>query len=266
MPAYNTGFVENVIVSGSRRYNQILVLLTNTGTTSGSAFLEGLYTATGVNQHFASEGFNLVSQSNAIRTFSVALVDFFDVQIIASIQGISMEVFGISSTGQYTTLPVQELPVRRITADYREDITLTGDDFAALSFRRRSAFTRPRQYAAALLPQSIEILATRPIRYKLVLGGTVDGTYSLFPTPTTQLSETETALTVNYTCTTVTGGEVVYQGQGAGLSGAYTNIPEDLLANRLLKPLPPDTAITLVVSSLTGTDKVAVTFRMEEQW
>ncbi|MFD2882122.1 hypothetical protein ACFTAO_49925 [Paenibacillus rhizoplanae] len=70
---------------------------------------------------------------------------------------------------------------------------------------------------------------------------------------------------VNYTCTTVTGGRMLTQGIGSGISGAYQNVAVNLLNQRLaydLQLLP----VTLVVSSLAGEDNVAATFRMSEQW
>lgn len=268
MPTYSTGYVENPSVSGVRRFNSIVMLLTNSATTSGTAFLESFYVATvsGANQPFAAEGFDMTSQTHAVRNFSVSTMDYFVVQTTVSLPEIAMKVFGVSSSGQYVSLPVGEIPSRRITGQYRDNISIDGSDFAAISFRRRSAFTRPRQYAATLLPQSVEILATRPVRYKLILGGTVNGTYTLFPTPNTELNESSSAMEVNYTCTTVTGGQIVYQGQGTGLSGAYQNTKDNLLANNLLVALPPSTPITLTISCQAGTDKAAVTFNMEEQW
>lgn len=86
-----------------------------------------------------------------------------------------------------------------------------------------------------------------------------------YPTPTTAIPVTETALQVNYTCTTVTGGQVLTQGIGSGISGAYQNVAVNLLNQRLdydLQQVP----VTLVVSSLAGADNVAAAFRMSEQW
>lgn len=266
MPIYNTGYLQNVPVSGSRRFSQILVLIYNVGPSTGTVFLENYYVQSGSNQPFASEGFELLPQTNVTRTYPVTLLDFFLVQATISLFDIKMTVFGISASGQYTELPLQELPIRRITSDYRDGIALTSTDFPAISYQRRPSVSRPRQYGAALLPQGIEILSTRPVRYKLVLGATVNGTYSLFPTPTTQLSEAASALVVNYTSTTITGGQVVYQGEGTGLSGAYLNTVGNLIANQMFLALPNGTPITLVISSLTGSDNVGVVFRMEEQW
>jgi hypothetical protein len=266
MPTYNTGYLENVSVSGVRRYNQIVVLISNSSQNSGTAFLEGYYVLSGVNQPFASEGFDMFPQSNATRTYPTNLLDYFQIQVTVSLYEINVRMFGVSSSGQYTSIPVNELPIRRITSDYRDDMALTSADFPAISYQRRSTFSRPKQYAAALLPAGVEILATRPIRYKLVLGATVNGTYTTFPTATTQLSESVSALVVNDTCTTITGGQVIYQGEGTGLSGAYQNTVDNLINNQLLLALPAGVSITLAVSSLVGNDNVATVFRMEEQW
>lgn len=70
---------------------------------------------------------------------------------------------------------------------------------------------------------------------------------------------------MNYTCTTVTGGKVIMQGTGSGISGAYANLAVNLLNERLSYELQ-DEPITLVVSSLSGDDDLAVTFKMSEQW
>lgn len=67
-------------------------------------------------------------------------------------------------------------------------------------------------------------------------GGTVDGSLVPFPTATTQLSGSETSLLVNDTYSTVTGGNVIFQGTATGLSGAYSS---RTLSN-LLKLSPSD--------------------------
>ncbi|MEK4325106.1 hypothetical protein MKX70_04350 [Paenibacillus sp. FSL R7-0312] len=104
-----------------------------------------------------------------------------------------------------------------------------------------------------------------PIRYKVIAGGSVNGAFVNYPTPTTAIPVTETTLQVNYTCTAVTGGRVITQGIGSGISGAYQNVAMNLVNQQLLHDMQQE-PITLVVSSLAGEDNLAATFRMIEQW
>ena len=52
--------------------------------------------------------------------------------------------------------------------------------------------------------------------YRVLLGGALDGTFVNYPTATTIIPDTETSLLVNTTSTTITGGEVVFQGVTSG--------------------------------------------------
>ncbi|MDF2922897.1 MAG: hypothetical protein K0R57_1811 [Paenibacillaceae bacterium] len=266
MPVYTTGFIDNVLVSGSRRFVQLMIIISNSGLATGTTYLEGYYIMAGVNQQFAAAGNELPPQTNQVYMYPISSMDYFRVELTASLFQVEATIFGISAGGVYTPLPVKQEPIRRITSEYRDDFTLSSADFAVLSFRRRPAIVLPEQYGAALLPQAVEILATRPVRYQLVLGGTVNGTYVNYPTPNTNTLNASTALQVNYTCSTVTGGSVVFSGQGTGLSGAHLNTAVNLIENQLKLPLPHNTAVTLVISSLTASDNIGVTFRMEEQW
>lgn len=125
--------------------------------------------------------------------------------------------------------------------------------------------TIPEAVTAEIKTDGLEILASTPIRYKVIAGGSVNGAFVNYPTPTTAIPVTETALQVNYTCTAVTGGRVITQGIGSGISGAYQNVAVNLVNQQLLYDMQQE-PITLVVSSLAGEDNLAATFRMSEQW
>ncbi|OMD09132.1 hypothetical protein, partial [Paenibacillus odorifer] len=130
---------------------------------------------------------------------------------------------------------------------------------------RRPGFAIPQGLAAEIRPAALDVMSKRPVRYMVVAGGTLDGAFENYPTPTTNIPVTDTALLVNYTCTTVTGGKVIMQGTGSGISGAYANLAVNLLNERLSYEFH-DEPVTLVVNSLSGGDDLAVTFKMSEQW
>lgn len=264
MPVLRTGVVENIAISGTRPIYQIQVLMTNNNGVSGTGFIEGSYLS-GSKTPFALSGIDFLPGAVSSKVYLVDY-DFFQVDLYVSLPGITMNVFAVSPVGDYSEIPVTETPTRRITAAFRDDLAVTSTEFAAISFIRRLSFSQPYQYAAALLPQSLDLLGTKPFRYKVVLGGTTDGAYVPYPIPGTNISAVDTALLVNYTCTTLTGGQVIFEGQGTGLSGTYVNMSMNLLNNQLYTALPKGTSVTLVIVSLLGSDSMAATFRMEEQW
>lgn len=182
-----------------------------------------------------------------------------------SLEQMRVRIYLVDSSGLWISVPLQPVVLNRITSEFRNNIAVTDSDTAVISFRRSAAVTIPEAVAAEIRPDGLEILASTPIRYKVIAGGTVNGTFVNYPTPTTAIPATETALLVNYTCTAVTGGRVITQGIGSGISGAYQNVALNLLNQQLLYNVQ-DNPVTLVVSSLAGEDNVAAAFRMAEQW
>ena len=96
------------------------------------------------------------------------------------------------------------------------------------------------------------------------MGGTINGAFADYPTATTNIPISETALQVNSTLTTITGGQVLLQGLAAGASGNNRVLASASLLNFQL----PDTEIvTLAVLNLAGgTNSVVATFQVTEEW
>ena len=100
--------------------------------------------------------------------------------------------------------------------------------------------------------------------YQVILGGTINGAFADFPTATTNIPLSETALTVNSTLTTISGGQVLLQGLAAGVDGNARILASASLLNFQL----PDTeSVTLAVANLAGgSNSVTATFSLTEEW
>ena len=85
-----------------------------------------------------------------------------------------------------------------------------------------------------------------------------------YPTATTIIPNSETALLVNNSSTTITGGEVVFQGvTGGGAGGTRILASQELLDFTL----PENATVTLAVVSLGGAvNTVDAVFRVTESW
>ena len=96
------------------------------------------------------------------------------------------------------------------------------------------------------------------------MGGTLNGTFDNYPTATTIIPDSETALLVNNTSTTITGGEVVFQGVTGGGEGNARVLAS---AQLLDFTLPENAIVTLAVASLgSATNTVDAVFRVTESW
>jgi hypothetical protein len=213
---------------------------------------------------FAQELFELNYREVVTKTYNITQ-NFFQFNVVYTQEQIRVRVFLIDSGGVWVPIPMLPINVNRITSEFRDNIAVTDSDFAAISFRRSPTVTIPEAVTSEIRADGLEILASTPIRYKIIVGGSINGAFANFPTPTTAIPVTETALQVNYTCTAVTGGRVITQGIGSGIAGAYQNVAVNLLNQQLLYDLQEE-PVTLVVSSLAGEDNLAATFRMAEQW
>lgn len=251
-------------MAGQGPISQAVVKVVNNGTSKAVFYLIGLNNDVSPETMFAQELFEVNYQEVITRTYNITQ-NFFQFNAIYSQEMLRIQLFLIDNAGIYYPVKLQRVGVSRITSEFRDNIAITADDFAAISFRRSGTVTIPAAVAAELRADGLEILASTPIRYQVVAGGTVDGSFVNFPTPTTAIPVTATALQVNYTCTTVTGGRVIAQGLGSGFAGAYQNISVNLLDQLLLYDLQ-DEPITLVISSLAGEDSVAAAFRVSERW
>lgn len=251
-------------MAGLGPISQAVVKVVNNGTSRAVIYLTGLNNDVSPETLFAQELFEVDHQEVITRTYNITQ-HFFQFNAFYSQEQLRVQIFLVDSAGVYFPVNLQPIAVSRITSEFRDNITVTAADYAAISFRRSGTVTNPEAVAAELRADSLEILASTPVRYKVVAGGTVNGSFVNFPTPTTAIPAAETALVVNYTCTTVTGGRVITQGLGSGISGAYQNVSVNLLGQLLLYDLQEE-PITLVISSLAGEDNVAAAFRMSEQW
>jgi len=112
--------------------------------------------------------------------------------------------------------------------------------------------------------EGVDLVTSADISYQIILGGTINGAFADYPTLTTNIPLTETALQVNSTLTTITGGQVLLQGLAAGVNGSSRILASASLLNFQL----PDTEIvTLAVLNLAGgSNSVAATFQVTEEW
>ncbi|WP_340020869.1 hypothetical protein MHI24_17820 [Paenibacillus sp. FSL K6-1096] len=264
MPVLTTNMLTKNPTPGAGSISQAVVKIVNNGADQGSLYLTGLNGDVSPETLFAQELFQLGYREVVTRTYNVTH-PFFQFNVVYSLEQMRVRIYLVDSSGLWISVPLQPVVLNRITSEFRNNIAVTDSDTAVISFRRSAAVTIPEAVAAEIRPDGLEILASTPIRYKVIAGGTVNGTFVNYPTPTTAIPATETALLVNYTCTAVTGGRVITQGIGSGISGAYQNVALNLLNQQLLYNVQ-DNPVTLVVSSLAGEDNVAAAFRMAEQW
>lgn len=264
LPVLSTNTIINSPVDGTQRINQVVIKIVNNGLTSALCYLTGLSNASNPQTVIIEELFALQFREFSSKTYEI-VDESFQFNFVYSQEQLKIEVFLVDVNDVWTPVDLEAFAVSRITSEIRDNVSVTAADYAAISFRRSPVFTIPAGVAAEIRPASIDVLSKRPVRYMIVAGGAIDGAFENYPTATTQIPVTDTALQVNYTCTTVTGGKVIMQGTGSGISGAYENLGVNLLNERLSYELQGE-IITLVVSSLSGSDDLAVTFKMSEQW
>lgn len=159
-------------------------------------------------------------------------------------------------------------PTFRVTSERRTISNVTTTLTPVISFSRKTVFpaASARVNSVEVDLEEINLIASgADIAYQVLVGGTINGTFVNYPTATTIIPDSETALLVNTTCTTITGGEVVFQGITSG-GGGGTNM---LASAELLDFTLPDNAIvTLVVARIAGsaTNTVNAVFRVTESW
>ncbi|MCP1156945.1 hypothetical protein NKS29_04040 [Bacillus infantis] len=156
-------------------------------------------------------------------------------------------------------------PVFRITSERRQ-VTATTTLTPVISFQRKAIFPagsgRPNSVSVKL--EGVDLLPTTDIYFQILLDPVINGTFVDFPTATTNIPSNETALLVNTTSTTLTGGQVVFQGLAA--SGAPGNNRVLVSAELLDFELPDDSIVTLAIATFTGTSSVISAFRVTEEW
>jgi hypothetical protein len=158
-------------------------------------------------------------------------------------------------------------PEFRITSERRRITNVTSTLTPVISFARKTVFPAGsgRTNSVQVELEEINIISTTDLSYQVLLGGTLNGTFVNFPTANTIIPTNETALLVNNTSTTITGGEVVFQGVTGG--GSSSN---NILASAELLDftLPENAFVTLAVENIGGggSNTVDVVFRVTESW
>ncbi|WP_180361743.1 MULTISPECIES: hypothetical protein [unclassified Paenibacillus] len=156
-------------------------------------------------------------------------------------------------------------PVFRVTSE-RRTVTATGSLTPILSFQRKTSFPpgSGRANSVSVKLESIDLITTDDIYYQIILGGTINGGFVNFPTATTNIPTSETALLINNTLTTIADGQVLLQGLVAGVAGSVRIAASSSLLDF---QLPDSEIVTLAVANLSGgTNPVTATFSLTEEW
>ncbi|WP_150272410.1 hypothetical protein [Paenibacillus tepidiphilus] len=264
MPVLTTNTLTSHPTGGLAAISQAVVKVANNGPAKAVVYLTGLNNDSSSQILFAQGLFEVDYREVVSLTYNITQT-FFQFNVVSSQEQLQVQIFLVDAAGVWTPVELQRTPVSRMTSEFRDNMAVTTANFAAISFRRNPAVAVPEAVAAEIRPDGFDILASTPIRYMIVAGGTLNGTFVNFPTSTTAIPLNDTALQVNFTCTTVTGGRVITQGLGSGISGAYQSVAQNLIAQMQLYDLQEE-PVTLVISSLAGEDTVAATFRMSERW
>ena len=142
-------------------------------------------------------------------------------------------------------------PTFRVTSERRRITNVTSTLTPVISFQRKAAFPTGsgRTNSVQVDLEEINIISSVDLSYQVLVGGTLNGTFVNYPTATTIIPDSETALLVNNTSTTITGGEVVFQGvTGGGAGGTRILATAELLDFTL----PENAIVTLAVASIGG--------------
>lgn len=155
-------------------------------------------------------------------------------------------------------------PSFRITSE-RRSLQVNPTGIPVISFQRKSVFPAGsgRSNSVSVTLEGVDIITDLDVYFQIIVGGTLNTPFVDFPTATTLIPNNETALRVNNTATTITGGEVVFQGVGSSAPGSSRDLAT---ANLLDFELPDDQIVSLVVGSLSGTANVTAVFRVTEEW
>lgn len=155
-------------------------------------------------------------------------------------------------------------PSFRITSE-RRSATVDTTGVPVISFQRKPIFPAgsARSNSVSVTLEGVDIITSLDVYYQIIVGGTLNTPFVDFPTATTRIPNNETALRVNATATTITGGEVVFQGVGSSAPGSSRNLAT---ADLLDFELPDDQIVSLVIGSFSGTPAVSAVFRVTEEW
>jgi hypothetical protein len=157
-------------------------------------------------------------------------------------------------------------PTFRVTSERRTVTNVTSTLTPVISFTRKAVFPAgsARANSVQVDLEEINLISTTDLAYQILLGGTLDGTFVNYPTATTIIPDSETALLVNNSSTTITGGEVIFQGvsTGGGISKVLAT------AELLDFTLPINGVVTLAVADIGGggPNTVNAVFSVVESW
>ncbi|WP_404332362.1 hypothetical protein [Mesobacillus maritimus] len=178
--------------------------------------------------------------------------------------GATAEVRNLFVGGRQYSILGKFNPEFRITSE-RRTVTVGIAGLPVISFQRKPEFPagslRPNSVSVTL--EGIDIVTANDVFFQVVVGGTLNTAFTTFPTTNTNIPNNETALLVNNDATTITGGEVVFQGVASGAPGASRDLAE---ANLLDFELPDDESVSLVIGTFTGTSLVSAVLRVTEEW
>ncbi|MBU3161121.1 hypothetical protein KPL37_15465 [Clostridium frigoris] len=168
---------------------------------------------------------------------------------------------------QYSILGKYEQTFR-VTSERRTISNVTTTLTPVLSFARKTIFPTgsARTNSVEVNLEEINLIATSAdLAYQIILGGTVNGTFVNYPTATTIIPNSETALLVNTTSTTITGGQVIFQGVTSGTGGNSRVLATAELLNFAL---PDNAIVTLAVVRIAGpsSNSVTASFSVTESW
>ncbi len=159
-------------------------------------------------------------------------------------------------------------PTFRVTSERRTVSNITTTLTPVISFSRKAVFPTgsARVNSVEVNLEEINLIALgADIAYQVLLGGTINGTFANYPTSTTIIPDSETALLVNTTCTTIAGGEVLLQ----GITSSGGEKSRTLATAELLNfALPNNAIVTLAVVRIAGSpsNTVNASFSVTESW
>ncbi|AJS59034.1 hypothetical protein [Paenibacillus sp. IHBB 10380] len=158
-------------------------------------------------------------------------------------------------------------PTFRVTSERRRITNVTSTLTPVISFTRKVVFPTgsARTNSVQVDLEEINIISSVDLSYQVLVGGTLNGAFVNYPTATTIIPDSETALLVNNTSATITGGQVVFQ----GVTGGGAGDSRILASSELLDfTLPENQVVTLAVANIggVGINTVDVVFRVTESW
>lgn len=149
-------------------------------------------------------------------------------------------------------------PNRRETAAERIALSTTTTRKPLVSFRKKSDY---KSISKSTKISGLAIAADIDTVFEILVGGIVSGGSGFGSVP--DVPDAETAMEVNITATTITGGQMIDKTVFSGGSGNRTNTAG---IRRLGLDIPDDTAVTLTARTVAGAGEASGVFTIEEEW